>query len=91
MWSSSKLVRATTKMSLPNECWMHVKFKSNDVLQHDERIFDRKEIFHAPDFSLDPLINHVHTEMLGVRIREQMEAMSDLFGLNEGVEFYKKR
>ena len=77
MWSSSKLVRATIKMSLPNEVWMNAKHKLNGVLQYDERMVTRKGIFHVSDCSLVPLINCAHAEMLGVRIKH-VEAMSDL-------------
>ena len=64
MRSSSKLVRATTKISLPNEGWRSTKHKLNKVLQCDESALDRKGIFHAPDFSLIPLMNQTHVKCL---------------------------
>ena len=88
--SSSKLFRATIKIILPNEVWRHAKHNLNGILQCDERMLDRKKFFHAPDFSLIPLINHMHVEMLGVRIRSHVEAMLELFGLNIGVGFARK-
>ena len=64
---------------------MHVIYKLKSVLKYDERKVRRKGIFHAPDFLLVPMNQHVHVEMLGVRIKAHMEAISSLFGLSIGV------
>ena len=78
------------KMKLPSKVWMHMMHKLKGALKHEERKVNRKGVFYALEFSLVPTNHRVHVEMLGVRIKAHMEAISSLFGLNIGVGFNKK-